>query len=1409
MLVASGVELGANCEAAAALPPVVIGKIEIVGGSGGTISRPSGIISKTVIGDPVYRGDVIEITADGRIGIRFNDGTIFHLSHGARAELCDFLCETDCISSSAQLILTKGNFAFLAGQLAKADSLKLDTPFGSIRSRAHAWGFGMLSLTALVFSTMKEVQAADPDVTLLNDDNITYKDLQHGVFELTTKEAIPRHIIVEDPGETVVLNRRGSSVSVNQFANSATRMEELQLAQQDVLANYAKGLGPPGSGTPPFDGSSPLLHPIKFIQPDDPAKQNVLPPLPLAPPFVPEVLFTAKPPPPPPSLSLPPSPIEVDTLVFDTFAATSGTFSASSPITNATLTFGISGGTAANIVLDGATFDVSDPGSFGTLYLNSVTGAYTFVPNSAAINALSAPTTESFTITVSDGSLSTSQVFRVTLNGVNDAAIISGNSAGSVVEAGGVANAAPGTATATGTLTDTDVDNPPNTFAPVSSSTRSAGGYGTFTITAAGVWIYTVDNNNSAIQALNVGDKLTDSFTVTTVDGTPQVVTITISGTNDAAIISGTTIGSVVEASGASPGSPTTSGTLADTDVDNPANTFVEVSSTKSTSGYGAFTITAAGVWTYTLDNTNGAVEALGAGEKLTDSFTVTTSDGTPQVVTITISGTNDAAVISGTTAGAVAEAGGVANATPGTPNATGTLTDTDVDNPSNAFVEVLSTKSTGGFGTFTMTEAGVWTYTLDDNNSAVQALNVGDQLTDNFTVSTIDGTSQLVTITINGANDAAIISGTIFGSVIEAGGASPGTPTASGTLTDTDVDNAPSTFVDVKSLSDGGYGTFTMTATGVWTYTLDNNNSVVDALNAGDTLTDTFTVHTIDGTAQVVTVSIHGASDADPNDFDNLALGSVVVTQPPFVFGTPGSDSIAGGGDVPQTIYGGAGNDTLNGTGVVDTIYGGSGNDTIKGNNGDDTIYGGSGSDTINGSNGNDTIIGGFGADNLTGSNGNDRFVYLSVADSRAGRFDTITDFVSGSDRIDVTAFGALAFVILALTSTSSTVPAHTIAWIYDSAANETIVYVNPTDQTLSIGDSGLLEVHLQGLASIEASDFIIDPPSTSVALASASADLAASTLQTDAPLATDASSTSTATGSTLLADASWTADTTNVGYSLDTARKQIDSHDGARLISADDPPSQATEEADNSAAITLADGKSIGAPHVHGMTLTESDLAFALSPAFDHGGNGNAVGPSGTIHDTIFAAIAALNAEPGITHGVKGVEWDVPSHGNGNAAVDSGANPSSASGKVDHGASKNTDNPGHAGADTTVSPGPLNASNNNGNGSGGESNSPPGHDNGVHDPWLASTTHIPPGWGTVDDSFHFKSSSSEGLDVAKHGTSDHILASMAHHEDIIAALAGDGTHAIGLEELQLFDVSDSHAKGAGAGHVTHDLIV
>src|SRR5262249_15594138 len=256
-------------------------------------------------------------------------------------------------------------------------------PVAGVASRVHTGGMGLLSLAALTFLSAKDAHGADAGVTSLDEDNIDYKDLPHGSFELVTKEAIPRYILVEDPGQTVVLNRVGSSMSVSQSTNSAARMDELQLAQQEVLANWAKGLGTTGSGTTPFSDTLLPAQPINFIQPEGPAGLNSLPALPAV---QQKAEFIFLPTPVVLTLNLGVGPTEIDTVVFDTFSATSGTFGASSSGSSAPLTYGISGGTVVNTTVGGLTYNVSEAGEFGTLYLNSSTGAYTFVPNDAAIN---------------------------------------------------------------------------------------------------------------------------------------------------------------------------------------------------------------------------------------------------------------------------------------------------------------------------------------------------------------------------------------------------------------------------------------------------------------------------------------------------------------------------------------------------------------------------------------------------------------------------------------------------------------------------------------------------------------------------------------------------------------------------------------------------------------------------------------------------------------------------------------------------------------------------------------------------------------------------------------------------------------------------------------------------------------
>ncbi len=120
-----------------------------------------------------------------------------------------------------------------------------------------------------------------------------------------------------------------------------------------------------------------------------------------------------------------------DTAAPDHFGAKGGTL-AGSDGSGSALTYGIVGG-SADMAQNG--YDTKLTGTYGTLHLNSTSGAYEFVSNDAAINGLSASTVENFTFTVSDAAgNSTQQNFSVTLNGVNDVPLIVGNASTSGVE---------------------------------------------------------------------------------------------------------------------------------------------------------------------------------------------------------------------------------------------------------------------------------------------------------------------------------------------------------------------------------------------------------------------------------------------------------------------------------------------------------------------------------------------------------------------------------------------------------------------------------------------------------------------------------------------------------------------------------------------------------------------------------------------------------------------------------------------------------------------------------------------------------------------------------------------------------------------------------------------------------------
>ncbi|WP_209766606.1 VCBS domain-containing protein [Azospirillum rugosum] len=580
-------------------------------------------------------------------------------------------------------------------------------------------------------------------------------------------------------------------------------------------------------------------------------------------------------------------------------------------------------------------------GGFGTLTASIVEDAtdtsnagqiaWTFTVDNAAVQGLAAGevVTQVYTLTLKDSSGATvTRDVTVTITGTNDAPVIgAGKTSGAVVEDAGTP-----TLTDTGTIAFTDVDLS-NTHtitvgaATVSTSTGvptgfvPAGGFGTLTasivedatdLSSAGQIAWSFAVNNAAVQGLAAGEVVTQVYTLTLKDASGATVTrdvtITITGTNDTPVVGIDKLaGAVTEDAAATTLTDTGTIDLGDTDLSDAHGVNVAFAATTGSAQLGTLTAvvqadssgTGTGgtiAWTYSVDNA--AVQFLAAGQTVTETYTLTVSDGkggeVVRTVAVTITGTNDAPVI-GTAklTGAVTEdAGGGTTLTD-----TGTIAFTDVDltdahNVTAAFVSTNNTGSgTGQLGTLTAVRtadttgsgtggAVTWTYSV--GNAAVQFLAAGQTVTETYAVTVSDGkggtATRTVTVTITGTNDAPVIgTAKLTGSVTEDAGS--GTLTDTGTVAFTDVDLTDAHSVAAAFVSTTGSGalgsltavrTVDTTGTGTggqvtWTYSVDN--AALQFLRAGETVTETYAITVSDGKGGTVTrnvvVTLTGTNDA------------------------------------------------------------------------------------------------------------------------------------------------------------------------------------------------------------------------------------------------------------------------------------------------------------------------------------------------------------------------------------------------------------------------------------------------------------------------------------------------------------------------------------------------------------------
>ena len=125
------------------------------------------------------------------------------------------------------------------------------------------------------------------------------------------------------------------------------------------------------------------------------------------------------------------------------------------------------------------------------------------------------------TLSVSDGQLTDSSVFFVSVNALEADALISGDVFKTI---------AANQSSTSGQLTAIDSVSVPVLF---QVQTTFSGQFGSFSLQSGGQWVYELDQSNSQVLSLKAGEQLREDFEVSTVDGSFAVLTILVNGVND------------------------------------------------------------------------------------------------------------------------------------------------------------------------------------------------------------------------------------------------------------------------------------------------------------------------------------------------------------------------------------------------------------------------------------------------------------------------------------------------------------------------------------------------------------------------------------------------------------------------------------------------------------------------------------------------------------------------------------------------------------------------------------------------------------------------------------------------------------------------------------------------------------
>lgn len=634
---------------------------------------------------------------------------------------------------------------------------------------------------------------------------------------------------------------------------------------------------------------------------------------------------------------------------------------------------------------------------YGTFTIDPKTGAYTFTLDNTSETVLKMAAGRlyetSINVTVTDTSgLSDTKELVVNIEGTNTAPVITSGEHGVII-----ANPAPlvedgGVSKVTGQVTAREYDEGDHVVAFKFVNDKGelvdslTGKYGTISIDKDGNYTYTF--NKGQAQHLGAGEMAAEHFNVVAVDTygaqttTPSDLQIQIQGTNDAPVITSPT--PVLNLTELASGQAEITGTITFNDADKKADgTFYDThtfsvrptgaaeteNGTAAEGKYGTLTIDEHGNYKYTLIS-----DALGEGDKYTETFTVTVDDGNggkaTQTITVNLTGTNDAPVITeshtdnGTTGSFIFTDADV--------KADGSFYDThsfaiSVDGKAHG-VTLDSTGTHGtvtidGLGTFELTQGdgGNWHYAFTASPEAIAGAALGSLVTHDFQIIVNDGHATAMTPAGEDSLSVNFMGTGTPPADMDLGNLTPGMAQGDH-LPGMDADGHQLAYAFDKAVDgniQGEFGSLHFNAeTGQYTYTLDTSedglHKLAQAQADGSALKESFG-YTVsgheghsNGSLEINLTDLHtqlGHAGAD-------TLGDQTAAHSQVIFGEGGDD----------VIHGGAGNDWL---------FGGEGDDQIFGGTGDDILYGGAGNDYLDGGTGHNSLYGGAGNDILVYNQG------------------------------------------------------------------------------------------------------------------------------------------------------------------------------------------------------------------------------------------------------------------------------------------------------------------------------------------------------------------------------------------------------------------------------------------------------